>query len=122
MWASDHFDVVPDIMPQAKGIANGLPLGAFTAREEVADAFESGDHLSTFGGNPVACAAALETIEQLQDGLVDNAREQGEWLSSRLSEMEAEYDVVGETRGLGLMQGSNWSTRRRGPDGCRARA
>lgn len=105
MWAADHFDVVPDIMPQAKGIANGLPLGAFTAREEVADAFESGDHLSTFGGNPVACAAALATIEQLQDGLIDNAREQGEWLDSRLSEMEAEYDAVGETRGLGLMQG-----------------
>lgn len=105
MWASDHFDVVPDIMPQAKGIANGLPLGAFTAREEVADAFESGDHLSTFGGNPVTCAAAVETIEQLQNGLVDNAREQGEWLDERLAEMEAEYSIVGETRGLGLMQG-----------------
>ena len=105
MWASDHFDVVPDIMPQAKGIANGLPLGAFTAREEIADAFGAGDHLSTFGGNPVACAAALETIEQLQDGLVDAAREEGEWLADRLAEMEAEYDVVGDVRGLGLMHG-----------------
>jgi len=105
MWASDHFDVVPDIMPQAKGIANGLPLGAFTAREEVANAFESGDHLSTFGGNPVACAAALETIEQLEDGLIQNTRRQGSWLNERLTELEAEYDVVGETRGLGLMHG-----------------
>jgi len=105
LWASDHFDVVPDIMPQAKGIANGLPLGAFTATAEVADAFESGDHLSTFGGNPVACAAALATIEELQDGIVDNAREQGEWLADQLADLEAEYDVVGETRGLGLMQG-----------------
>jgi 4-aminobutyrate aminotransferase len=104
MWASDHFDVVPDIMPQAKGIANGLPLGAFTARPEVADAFDSGDHLSTFGGNPVACAAALATIEELQDGIVDAAREEGAWLSDRLADLETR-DVVGETRGLGLMQG-----------------
>ena len=105
MWASDHFDVVPDIMPQAKGIANGLPLGAFTASAEVADAFESGDHLSTFGGNPVACAAALATIEELEDGIVDNARELGSWLSGELAELEAEYDAVGDARGLGLMQG-----------------
>jgi len=104
LWASDHFDVVPDIMPQAKGIANGLPLGAFTARPEIADAFDSGDHLSTFGGNPVACAAALATIEELQGGIVDDARERGAWLSDRLADLEA-YDVVGETRGLGLMQG-----------------
>jgi len=105
MWASDHFDVVPDIMAQAKGIANGLPLGAFTAREEIADAFDSGDHLSTFGGNPVACAAAQATIDVLQDGLVTNAREQGAWLDERLTELEASYEVVGDTRGLGLMQG-----------------
>ena len=105
MWASDQFDVVPDIMPQAKGIANGLPLGAFTARPEIANAFESGDHLSTFGGNPVACAAALETIEQLEAGLIDNARTQGEWLTSRLEELEADHEVIGDTRGLGLMQG-----------------
>jgi 4-aminobutyrate aminotransferase/(S)-3-amino-2-methylpropionate transaminase len=105
MWASDHFDVVPDIMPQAKGIANGLPLGAFTASAEVADAFESGDHLSTFGGNPVACAAALATIDELEGGIVENAAEQGEWLSGELAELESEYDVVGDARGLGLMQG-----------------
>lgn len=105
MWGVDHFDVVPDIMPQAKGIANGLPLGAFTAREEIADAFDAGDHLSTFGGNPVACAAALETIDQIQDGLVENAREQGEWLGEQLTALESEYDVVGDARGLGLMRG-----------------
>jgi 4-aminobutyrate aminotransferase len=105
MWGVDHYDVVPDIMPQAKGIANGLPLGAFTASEEVADAFESGDHLSTFGGNPVACAAAEATITELQNGILDNAREQGEWLGSELAAIEADYDIVGEARGLGLMRG-----------------
>ncbi|MDS0477123.1 aspartate aminotransferase family protein [Natrinema sp. 1APR25-10V2] len=105
LFASEHFDVVPDILTQAKGIANGLPLGAFTASAEIADAFEAGDHLSTFGGNPVACAAALATIDELQDGIVEHAREQGAWLADRLAELEAEFDVVGETRGLGLMQG-----------------
>ena len=105
MFASEHFDVVPDIMPQAKGIANGLPLGAFTARDEIADSFESGDHLSTFGGNPVSCAAALATIDVLRDGVVQNAAEQGAWLSDRLASLEATFDVVGDTRGLGLMQG-----------------
>lgn len=104
-WAVDHFDVEPDILTQAKGIANGLPLGAFTASAEVADAFEAGDHLSTFGGNPVACAAALATIDELENGIVDNAREQGAWLSKRLDDLESEFDVVGETRGIGLMQG-----------------
>ena len=105
MFATEHFDVVPDIMPQAKGIANGLPLGAFTAPAEIADSFDAGDHLSTFGGNPVACAAALATIDELEDGLVDNAREQGEWLGDQLEALEAEFDVVGDTRGLGLMYG-----------------
>jgi len=105
LFAVDHFDVVPDIMPQAKGIANGLPLGVFTAPAEIADSFESGDHLSTFGGNPVACAAALATIDELRDGIVDNAREQGAWLGEQLAALEDEFDVVGDTRGLGLMYG-----------------
>ncbi|RQG91952.1 aspartate aminotransferase family protein [Natrarchaeobius chitinivorans] len=104
LFAVEHFDVEPDVMTQAKGIANGLPLGAFTAPSEIADSFDSGDHLSTFGGNPVACAAALATIDELEGGIVDNAREQGEWLSGRLTQLES-FDVVGETRGLGLMQG-----------------
>jgi 4-aminobutyrate aminotransferase len=104
-WAVDHFDLCPDILVQAKGIANGFPLGAFTARPEIANAFEAGDHLSTFGGNPVACAAALATISELENGIVDNARTQGDWLSDQLKRLESTYDVVGETRGLGLMQG-----------------
>jgi 4-aminobutyrate aminotransferase len=105
MFASEQFDVVPDIMPQAKGIADGLPLGAFTAPAAVADSFEAGDHLSTFGGNPVCCAAALANIDQLEDGIVENANRQGSWLGPRLAELEEQYDSVGETRGLGLMYG-----------------
>ena len=105
MFASEQFDVVPDIMPQAKGIADGLPLGAFTAPAEIADSFEAGDHLSTFGGNPVCCAAALANIDRLEDGIVENANRQGSWLESRLTELEEHYDSVGQTRGLGLMYG-----------------
>jgi 4-aminobutyrate aminotransferase/(S)-3-amino-2-methylpropionate transaminase len=105
MFASSHFDIEPDILTQAKGIANGLPLGAFTASEAIADAFEAGDHLSTFGGNPVTCAAALATIDELQGGIVDNARDQGAWLASKLEALEDEFDVVGQVRGLGLMWG-----------------
>ncbi len=105
LFASEHFDIEPDILPQAKGIANGLPLGAFTAPADIADSFESGDHLSTFGGNPVACAGALANIDRLQDGLVTNAAEQGAWLEGRLADLEEEFPEVGETRGLGLMWG-----------------
>lgn len=105
MWGVDHFDVIPDIMCQAKGIANGLPLGAFTATPEIAEAFDSGDHYSTFGGNPVACAAAQAVINQLQEGIIDNAREQGTWLTDELTAIANEYDVIGEARGVGLMQG-----------------
>lgn len=104
-WASEHFDVEPDILTQAKGIANGLPLGAFTASAEVADAFGAGDHLSTFGGNPVACAAALASIDELEGGIVDNAARQGEWLDGVLADLETRFDAVGDTRGKGLMYG-----------------
>jgi 4-aminobutyrate aminotransferase/(S)-3-amino-2-methylpropionate transaminase len=104
-WGVDHYNVTPDIITQAKGIANGMPLGAFTAPEEVANAFESGDHLSTFGGNPVTCAAALATIDELQNGIVDNAAEQGDYLDDAFASLEADCDTVGEARGLGLMRG-----------------
>lgn len=105
LFASDHYDLQPDILTQAKGIANGLPLGAFTAPEAIADSFESGDHLSTFGGNPVACAAALATIEELSDDLLETVRSHGDWLDSTLKALEREFNAVGEVRGLGLMWG-----------------
>lgn len=104
-WGVDHFSVEPDILCQAKGIANGLPLGAFTARSEIADAFDAGDHYSTFGGNPVACAAAMATIDELSNGIMANARERGVWLEKQLGRLEREYEVIGESRGIGLMHG-----------------
>ena len=77
MFAIEHYGVEPDIMRMAKGIADGWPLGAFIATPEIADAFQVGDHLSTFGGNPVSCAAALANIDFLKDGVVDGAARKG---------------------------------------------
>ena len=73
MWAVEHWGVEPDILLTAKGIASGMPLGAMVARAELLEAWGPGAHGSTYGGNPVACAAALATIELLEGGLVENA-------------------------------------------------
>lgn len=104
MWAADHFGMVPDILAVAKGIASGLPLGATVARAELMT-WPPGAHASTFGGNPVACAAALTTIELLEQELVDNAARMGAYLMDRLRPWMAKFPVVGDIRGLGLMIG-----------------
>ena len=104
MWASEHFNLVPDIMAVAKGIASGLPLGATVARSELMT-WPPGAHASTFGGNPVACAAALVTIELLEESLIDNAARMGDYMKQRMSDWPARFPVVGDVRGLGLMLG-----------------
>jgi len=104
MFAVEHFDVVPDIITVAKGIASGMPLGGLIARAELMT-WEKGAHGSTFGGNPVACAAALETIALLEEGLVDNAARVGAYLLERLAALQAEHPAVADVRGLGLMIG-----------------
>jgi 4-aminobutyrate aminotransferase len=104
MWAADHFDLVPDILAVAKGIASGMPLGATVARAELMN-WVPGAHASTFGGNPVACAASLATIALLEESLVENAARMGEHLMSRLRTWPARFPNVGDVRGLGLMLG-----------------
>ena len=104
MWASEHFHLTPAIMTVAKGIASGLPLGATVARADLMN-WVPGAHASTFGGNPVACAAALVTIELLEQELLDNAARMGAHLMSRLRDWPARFPIVGEVRGLGLMLG-----------------
>jgi 4-aminobutyrate aminotransferase len=104
MWASEHFGVVPDILAVAKGIASGMPLGATVARADLMN-WPPGAHASTFGGNPVACAAALATIELLENGLVANAARMGTYLMDRMREWPQRFRHVGEVRGLGLMIG-----------------
>jgi 4-aminobutyrate aminotransferase len=104
MWACDHSGVVPDILVTAKGIASGLPLGVAVARAELMD-WGPGAHASTFGGNPVACAAALETIRLLEEKYVANAARMGEYLLGRLADWPHRHPLVGQVRGRGLMIG-----------------
>ncbi|MBS1855849.1 MAG: acetyl ornithine aminotransferase family protein [Acidobacteria bacterium] len=104
MWAADHFDLVPDIFTVAKGIASGLPLGATVARADLMT-WPPGAHASTFGGNPVACEAALVTIRLLEQGLVDNAARMGARMRARMDTWPARFPIVGDVRGLGLMIG-----------------
>jgi 4-aminobutyrate aminotransferase len=104
MWAAQHFDAVPDIMAVAKGIASGMPLGATVARRELMS-WPPGAHASTFGGNPVACAAALATIALLEEELVENAARMGAYLRDRMRHWPARFPCVGDVRGLGLMLG-----------------
>ena len=104
MFASDHHDLRPDIMCLAKGIASGLPMGACVARADLMD-WKPGAHASTFGGNPVALAAALKTIELLEGGLVANSAEVGAYLLAGLEKLKQKHDCIGDVRGYGLMIG-----------------
>jgi 4-aminobutyrate aminotransferase len=104
MFATDHYGVEPDIMCLAKALGSGLPIGACVARAEIMD-WHKGAHASTFGGNPVAIAAALKTIELLENGLVENAATVGEYLQNGLRDLMTKHDCIGEVRGLGLMVG-----------------
>ncbi len=106
MFAIEHYGVEPDIMAMAKAIADGFPLSGFIAREEIADAFRPGDHLTTFGGNPVSCAAALANIEFLEEqNLAAAAADKGSLLKSLLEPLRLRYPLIAEIRGKGLMLG-----------------
>jgi 4-aminobutyrate aminotransferase len=106
MWAVEHWGVEPDILLVAKGIASGMPLGAMVARAEIMESWSIGAHGSTYGGNPVACAAALATIELMEGGLVDNAAARGEQAMAGLRELVGQHPKsVLEVRGKGLMIG-----------------
>jgi 4-aminobutyrate aminotransferase len=103
-FAVEHFAVVPDILIMAKGLASGLPLSGIAARGEWMSRWEPGSHGGTYGGNAVACAAAVATIRVLRDeGLVENAARMGEHLMEHLRAVQREHPAIGEVRGLGLM-------------------
>jgi len=104
MFASEHFDVSPDIVTLAKGIASGLPLSATVARADVMT-WPPGAHASTFGGNPVSIAAALTTIELLEEELVENAAHIGAYMLERMKAWPERFRIVGDVRGRGLMIG-----------------
>ncbi len=103
-WAIEHFGVEPDIVCAAKGIASGVPLGAMIARKSIMT-WEKGAHGNTYGGNPLACAAALATLDVIRDGMLENAAEVGAYTLDALSELAARHPSIGDVRGIGLMIG-----------------
>jgi len=106
MFAIEHYGVVPDILAMAKGIADGFPLSAISTRPEIAAAFKPGDHLSTFGGNPVSCAAALANINFMEkENLCVHTAAIGDYALSRFREIQQKNPLIGDVRGKGLMIG-----------------
>lgn len=103
-WAIEQFGVEPDLLTAAKGIASGIPLGACVARQSVMD-WERGSHGNTYGGNPISCAAALATIELIEEEYMDNAAEVGQYTLDALAEIMARHPSIGDVRGMGLMIG-----------------
>jgi len=106
MWASEHWKTVPDIMCLAKGIAGGVPMGVTLVRPDILAVMKKGEHSSTFGGNPLACAAGTATLHALtQDGLIENAKSIGEKFLQGLEELKSKHPIIREVRGKGLMIG-----------------
>ncbi|MBA3322067.1 MAG: aminotransferase class III-fold pyridoxal phosphate-dependent enzyme, partial [Pyrinomonadaceae bacterium] len=111
MFACEHYDLKPDIITIAKGVASGVPMGACVARADLMD-WQPGAHASTFGGNPVAIAAALKTIELLERELIKNSAEVGGYLKEGLLKLMQKHDCIGDVRGFGMMLGVEFVTDR----------
>ena len=125
MWAFEHAGIVPDVVCVAKAIANGLPLSAIVASRDLQVRWGRGAHGTTYGGNPVACAAGIAVLETIHDeGLVTNARLRGAELAGGLRELMADHPAIGDVRGPGLMIGVEFVKDRttREPDGATAGA
>ncbi len=106
MFGIEHWGVEPDIITMAQGIANGAPLGATTTRADLADEFGVGLSISTSGGNPMSSVASLASISVIEEeGLLENAAAVGAHLRRRLDELAESFEVIGDVRGMGLMQG-----------------
>jgi len=106
MWASEHYGVVPDLMCIAKGLGGGGPIAATLARDDVMTSMKVGDHSTTFGGNPIACAAANATLDYIvNEKLPDRAAEVGYYFMQKLQEIKSKHSIVREIRGKGLMIG-----------------
>jgi 4-aminobutyrate aminotransferase len=111
MWSIENWGVEPDIIATAKGIASGMPLGAFIARESLMNMWGPGAHGTTYGGNPLACAAALQTIRLLEAGLMENATARGNELLAGLRDLQKRFPaVITDVRGIGLMIGVEFDT------------
>ncbi|MBI4787557.1 MAG: acetyl ornithine aminotransferase family protein [Chloroflexi bacterium] len=109
-WAIQHWNVEPDIVCIAKGIASGVPMGAMAARKSVGQKWKAGAHGNTYGGNPLACVSALKTIELVKNGYMQNAAAMGEYMLDALDEMQTRHPSIGQVRGRGLMVATEFVT------------
>jgi acetylornithine/N-succinyldiaminopimelate aminotransferase len=106
MFAFQHYGIEPDILASAKALGSGFPIGAVIAKEQFAKAFSPGNHGTTYGGNPLACAAALETLKTIEDEeICEKARVRGDYMMQRLRDLSQNWNAIKEVRGLGLMIG-----------------
>ena len=106
LFAFEHDDIVPDMVTLAKALGNGFPIGALLAKEKIASAFVPGSHGSTFGGNPLACAAACASLRTILDeGIIENSRETGGYFLAKLQDLKQKHSIIVEVRGKGLMIG-----------------
>ncbi|MEK6965877.1 MAG: acetylornithine/succinylornithine family transaminase [Thermoproteota archaeon] len=106
MWAGEHWNTAPDIMCLAKGIAGGVPMGATLVRSDILACMQKGEHSSTFGGNPLSCAAGIGAIHALtKDGLIENAAKMGKIFIDELERLKEKHKIIREIRGKGLMIG-----------------
>ena len=106
LWACDHWDTVPDILCLAKGIAGGVPMGATLVRPDILASISKGEHSSTFGGNPISCAAGTAALKSLtEDGLIENSEKMGKIFREKLEELKENHSMIREIRGMGLMIG-----------------
>lgn len=122
-FAFEHFNIEPDIIVVAKGLASGLPLSGVISRLELMDKWEPGSHGGTYGGNAVACAAAAETIRVIrEEGLLDNTQERGSQLIAGLRHLQENFPGIGDVRGLGLMIGTEFRSPDHKPDKGTAKA
>ncbi len=106
LWACDHWNTAPDILCLAKGIAGGVPMGATLVRPDILASMSKGEHSSTFGGNPLSCAAGIATLQALtQDGLIENSEKMGKVFREGLEKLKEKHSIIREIRGKGLMIG-----------------
>ncbi len=110
LFAYQLYNIIPDIITLAKGLAGGLPIGAMVANQEKADAFSPGDHASTFGGNYVACSGGVSVLNQIiSEGFLNNVIKQGAYLQKKLEELKTKFSIISEVRGHGLLIGMEFS-------------
>lgn len=119
-FACENYEIEPDILVMGKGIASGFPMAGIIARKEVMEKWKPGKHGSTYGGNPVACAAALASINVIEEeNLLENARKMGAYMMDRLAHMQKRFAFIGDIRGLGLMIAAEFVDETGAPDGAR---